>query len=185
MTTFSVFVLSLLAQFGPSLGDTLGKTTIIDAPAVRIVDGDTSAGERLRFNLSGGKTLTILNSSAVIKDRDGKTVAENRNLIRIPDVPATCPSRGFIDILTNEKGFAIHQQTCSGWYFIDETLKFELSSEGHYQLREVVLRYFDRRSPESDDVVEALTPNDFGSIKFEDYRLEEAYKHLPGNKGKK
>ena len=112
----------------------------------------------------------------MIRDRDGKMVAENRNLIRAPGEHASCPSDGFMDILTDEKGFAIYQRNCSGWHLIGETLKFELSSEGHYQLREVVLRYTDRRSQESDDIVRVLTPNDSGSIKFEDYRLDEPYK---------
>lgn len=150
----------------------------VETPAIVVASADASGDKTITIKLPKARTLTILNESAVIKDRGGKTVAENRHLIRVPNERGNCPSRGFIDSLTEEKGFTIHQQQCSGWHFIDETLKFRFTSQEQYLLREVVLRYIDRRSPENDDVVKVLTPIDFGLIEFEKVQLDQLYKSV-------
>lgn len=136
-------------------------------------------GPARHFTIPGDQTLSIRAGRASIQDAQGKVLAENPRLIRIPDEHGECPSRGLIGVTTGEDGFTVHQQNCSGWHLIEETLKFVLASDGGYVLWKVVLRYIDRRAPESEDTVKVLRSENIGSIRFEDVEPDRLYKY-PG-----
>lgn len=136
---------------------------------------DVNAGRRI--DLPGGRAISVQQGQAVIQDRHGRMLAENSRLIRAPDENGNCPSEGFIEILTNERGFDLHQQTCGGWYFIDEMLTFAPNADDQYLLIRFTLRYIDRRSPD-EDTLRVLTPDDFGTVRIEDVELDRLYRLL-------
>jgi hypothetical protein len=128
------------------------------------------------WELPYGRRLSIVDGRASILAADGTLVAQNDGLIRPRDGNRDCPSDGFQEVDVNGEVFVIRQRNCSGWYLISERLEFRTSarsSDVHLEL--VSLVYFDRRAPDSDEVVRTLTFDDFGAVRFEAVELDALY----------
>jgi hypothetical protein len=134
------------------------------------------SSETSTWELPYGRRLSIVGGRASILAADGTLMAENDGLIRPRDGNRDCPSDGFQGVDVSGEVFVIRQGSCSGWYLINERLEFRTSARSRdVHLEMVSLVYFDRRAPESDEVVRTLTIDDFGAIRFEAVELDALY----------
>lgn len=75
------------------------------------------------------------------------------------------------------KGFALNNQLCSGWFFIEEELTFSPSPNG-YVLTRFSANYLDRRTAEPSGLPRVLTTADFGKLSFSDADPDKLYRLL-------
>ncbi|MCV9926934.1 SH3 domain-containing protein [Flavobacterium sp. LS1R49] len=113
----------------------------------------------------------IMNSPVCIlinKGNDKYLVYKNLNIIYT--VVSNCPSDGFQSLVVKDNYFTIEQNTCGGWYLIDEytTFKFDKNSD------EIVLHKFgqsfsDRKNPDKVIPDLLLSTKNFGKILFQNF----------------
>lgn len=96
-----------------------------------------------------------------------------KNLNIIYTSNSTCPSDGFQSLVVKDNYFTIEQNTCGGWYLIDEytTFKFDMASN------EIVLHkfgqsYTDRKDPNKDVPNSVFSNKNFGKILFENFNSQ-------------
>ncbi|MFH7015051.1 hypothetical protein [Flavobacterium sp. FlaQc-47] len=113
----------------------------------------------------------IMNSPVYIlisNENNNYQVYKNLNIIYTSN--STCPSDGFQSLVVKDNYLTIEQNTCGGWYIIDEytTFKFDITSN------EIVLHKFgqsftDRKDPNKDVPDSVLSNKNFGKILFENF----------------
>jgi hypothetical protein len=133
--------------------------------------------EAKTYTLASGHSIVVTNKMMSIKNREGKVVVSNSKLIRGLDENETCPSEGFMALVTKGNYFTIEQQNCSGWQYINEYITFKYSDvDKEFYLHKFGLQYIDRADPEKIEE-KVVTPNQFGSINFTRTSVDELYKY--------
>jgi hypothetical protein len=129
------------------------------------------------YTLASGHSIVVTNKTINIKNREGTVVLSNSNLIRGLDGNETCPSEGFMALVTKGNYFTIEQQNCSGWQYINEYITFKYSDvDKEFYLHKFGLQYIDRAAPENIEE-KVVTPKQFGSINFTRTSVDELYKY--------
>jgi hypothetical protein len=129
------------------------------------------------YTLASGHSIVVTNRTINIKNREGTVVLSNSNLIRGLDGNETCPSEGFMALVTKGNYFTIEQQNCSGWQYINEYITFKYSDvDKEFYLHKFGLQYIDRAAPENIEE-KVVTPKQFGSINFTRTSVDELYKY--------
>jgi hypothetical protein len=140
---------------------------------------DATTAHIHRYGLPHKRQLVIEDKRMSIQKRGGGVVATNDHIIRRPDEGGNCPSDGFGSADVRGETFTIHQQTCGGWYIINEDITFRLvpRDEGAF-LQRLRLTYFDRREPQKKPDVYTFTARDFGKLDLAGVDIDPLYKLL-------
>jgi hypothetical protein len=129
------------------------------------------------YTLAPGHSIVVTNKTISIKNLEGTVVLSNSKLIRGLDENETCPSEGFMALVTKGNYFTIEQQNCSGWYYINEYITFKYSDvDNEFYLHKFGLQYIDRADPENIEE-KVVTPKQFESINFTHTSVDELYKY--------
>lgn len=125
----------------------------------------------IKTNSNSDVTLNSPVCILINKGNDNYLVYKNLNIIYTSN--STCPSDGFQSLIVKDNYFTIEQNTCGGWYLIDEytTFKFDTTSN------EIVLHKFgqsftDRKDPNKDVPDSVLSIKNFGKILFENFNSQ-------------
>lgn len=151
---------------------------LANQPAVQEQAAATPAATSAHLMLPSGQELLIIGNTSVLRSPDGKTLAENRRLVRSPDPGGVCPADGFRGAQLHGDGFVLRSQLCSGWSFIDETMTFAPGGHG-YVLTRFSATFTDRRTAAATGSPKVLSAEDFGLRRFEDLNPDDLYPLLP------
>ena len=127
--------------------------------------------------LRSGVTVEVTGGVVTLRGADGSMLGENARLARGLDAEGTCPSEGFLGIDASDDRFVVRNQTCGGWYLIDERLTFAPSADGWVLVR-FSADYLDRRDPEHDEAPRVVTARELGHRPFAEVDPERLYRLL-------
>jgi hypothetical protein len=119
------------------------------------------------YQLPGGLRAQVHGSDVVITNGAGVVVARNSHLIRREDEDQSCPSEGFERIVSKGDYFTIEQQTCGGWFLVNEYITFRyLKASGKIVLHKYGRVPTDRRDPNKVMPTELYTAKQLGQFAF-------------------
>jgi hypothetical protein len=119
------------------------------------------------YRLPGGLRARVHGSDVVITNGAGVVVARNSALIRREDEDQSCPSEGFERIVSKGNYFTIEQQTCGGWFFVNEYITFRyVKASGQIMLYKYGRVSTDRRDPNKVTPAELYTAKQLGQRSF-------------------
>ena len=119
------------------------------------------------YRLACGLQAKVAGSEILITDGTGLVVARNSHLIRREDEDHYCPSEGFERIVLKGDYFTIEQQTCGGWFFINEYITFRyVKTSGKIVLHKYGRVSTDRRDPSKVIPAEVYKANQLGPHAF-------------------
>ncbi len=82
----------------------------------------------------------------------------------------TCPSKGFQNLTVKDNYFTIQQNTCGGWFLIDEYITFRWDTKNN---QIVLYKYgyssINRKDPNKEMPTTIYTSANFGEILFENF----------------
>jgi hypothetical protein len=126
-----------------------------------------------QYPLCGGLRATVKGQTVLITNAKGVVVAQNKQLIRLPDEHTDCPSEGFERLVSKGNYFTIEQQNCGGWFFINEYITFYyVPGTGKIQLHKVSFSVTDRREPDKKIPDKVFTKKQFGQRYFNRVTLD-------------
>lgn len=115
-----------------------------------------------------------MNSPVYILINNGNNnyqVYNNSNIIYTSN--STCSSDGFQSLVVKDNYLTIEQNTCGGWYLIDEYITFKFDTNSN----EIVLHKFgqsftDRKDPNKEVPDSVLSNKNFGKILFKNFNSQ-------------
>ena len=124
----------------------------------------------MRHRITSDVTLVIDARAARLEG--GAVVAVNDNLVRTPSDSMRCIADGLVGVDAETDRWRLRQTLCRGSQLVVERLTFSMPRPGQaVRLLAFELICIDRFAPSQDGVTARLSPEDFGTLRFEDVDL--------------
>jgi len=131
-----------------------------------------------KYRLASGLLCLVKDKVITITAANGKPLFKNSTIIRKKDENGTCPSEGFLNIVSKGEYFTVEQQNCGGWCFVDEYITFKyLRKNEKIILYKFGLRYTDRSDPNKEIPEKVFDHKQFGTLYFEQVHIDSLYKY--------
>ncbi|EKT3967236.1 SH3 domain-containing protein [Flavobacterium psychrophilum] len=114
--------------------------------------------------------ITMNSPVCILINKGNNDYAVSKNLNVIYTTISNCPSDGFQNLVVKDNFFTIEQNTCGGWYLIDEYTTFKYDRNTN----QIVLHKFgqsfsDRKNPDKEIPDTVLSNKNFGIVLFENF----------------
>ena len=133
--------------------------------------GPRTAGEApVRHRIT--RDLTIVIDARAARLEGAALVAVNDNLVRTPSDSMRCIADGLVGVDAETDRWSFRQTLCRGSQLVVERLTFSMPRPGQaVRLLTFEVTCIDRFAPSQDGVTARLSPEDFGTLLFEDVDL--------------
>lgn len=153
---------------GPNEARPRPAPTYSASPAA--ADPRTPGAAPIRHRIT--RDLTIVIDARAARLEGGAVVAVNDNLVRIPSDSMRCIADGLVGVDAETDRWSLRQTLCRGSQLVVERLTFSMPGPGQaVRLLTFELTCIERFAPSQDGVTSRLSPEDFGTLLFEDVDL--------------
>lgn len=126
--------------------------------------------EPKQLAINSGTDITMNSPVCILLNKGNNDYLVYKNLDIIYTTISNCPSDGFQNLVVKDNFFTIEQNTCGGWYLIDEYTTFKYDRNTN----QIVLHKFgqsfsDRKNPDKEIPDIILSNKNFGTVLFENF----------------